>query len=343
MTRMREEILEQPAVLERTLRLEQSSIDRLRKHLARRKISLVLLVARGSSDNAALFGRYLLEITTGRLTSLAAPSVHTLYRARMDMRDTLAVGISQSGEGQDINLVLESCRKQGAFTLGITNHADSTMAGLVDETLLTHAGVERSVAATKTYTAQMLLLYELASALGAPFRRREVERLPELVSRALELEGRVKRTARRFRAMEKCLVVGRGFNYATAYEFALKLMETCYVISDRFSGADLLHGPIALVEKRFPVFVFHPEGVTRPGMGALIRKLQKLKAEILVITNRGRSSTERNTLAIPGRIPEIWTPIPYSIPAQLFSAYLAEEKGLDPDHPRNLQKITRTV
>ena len=155
MSFMKQEIQEQPAALERTLRLERRTIERIRRLAQRRSFRLIVLIARGTSDNAALFGRYLIEITTKHLVSLAAPSVHTLYRARTDLRKTFAVGISQSGEGTDVNLVLEAYRKQGAFTVGITNHANSTMAQLVDEVLLSHAGPERSVAATKTYTTTL--------------------------------------------------------------------------------------------------------------------------------------------------------------------------------------------
>lgn len=340
---MKQEIREQPAALERTLQEEQRTVKRLRKLVQRRNFRLAIFIARGTSDNAALFGRYLIEITTRHLASLAAPSVHTLYRARLDLRRTLAVGISQSGEATDVNLVLEACRRQGAFTIGITNNPGSTMAGLADEVLLTHAGAERSVAATKTYTAQMLLLYQLAWALGARFPRRQVERLPELAARALRLEDDVQKAVRYYRSMRHCIVVGRGLNYANSYEFALKLMETCRVVAERFSSADFLHGPIALIDRGFPVFVFLPQGVVRPGLEKVIRRLNELKADVVLIGNRGPHPPARRAFLLSGRIPELWTPIPYIIPAQLFAASLAEAKGLDPDHPRHLRKITRTV
>ncbi len=337
------EIHEQPLALEQTIKLERSAIQRIRRLLARRKFRLVLLIARGTSDNAARFGRYLIEITTGHLASLAAPSVHTLYRTRQDMRQVLAVAISQSGETEEVNLVLEACRKQGAFSIGITNQPDSTLARLADAVLLTHAGAERSVAATKTYTTQMLMLYELARALGASFSRRDVERLPSLVARALELEPGVRQLVSHYRSMQKCIVVGRGLNYANAYEFALKLMETSYVTAERFSGADLLHGPIALVEKAFPVFVFYPEGVVRPGLKKVIKRLRKMQADLVLITHKRQPSREGRALVIRGDLPELWTPIPYIVPAQLFCALLAPSKGLNPDRPRHLKKVTRTI
>jgi glucosamine--fructose-6-phosphate aminotransferase (isomerizing) len=189
----------------------------------------------------------------------------------------------------------------------------------------------------------MLLLYQLAWALGAGFTRREVERLPELAARALRLEEEVRKTVQRYRSMQRCVVVGRGLNYANSYEFALKLMETSQVVAERFSSADFLHGPIALIERGFPVFVFLPQGVVRPGLEKVVRRLNELKARVLLIGNRGSLPPARASLLLPGRLPELWTPIPYIIPAQLFAAYLAEAKGLNPDRPRHLQKVTRTV
>ncbi|MFQ5694357.1 MAG: SIS domain-containing protein, partial [Terriglobia bacterium] len=217
------------------------------------------------------------------------------------------------------------------------------MAGLVDEVLLSHAGSEGSVAATKTYTAQMLLVYELAWALGARFTGREIECLPTLAAKALRLGKEVQEAAQRYHAMKHCIVVGRGLNYANSYEFALKLMETCHVVAERFSAADLLHGPIALIERGFPVFVFLPQGVVRRALEKLVRRLIELEADVLLISNPGRFPPACTGLLLPGRIPELWTPIPYVIPAQLFAAFLAEAKGLDPDKPRHLSKVTRTV
>src|SRR5882762_4076067 len=164
---MLQEIAEQPAALARTIAAERKKIIALGTLLAKRDIDLIVLVARGSSDNAALFGRYLLEITTGIPVSLSAPSVHTLYQAKLNLKHALVVGVSQSGEGEDINQVLENARAGGAFTVGITNEPNSSMVDLVDETLLMHGGRERSVAATKTFTGQMLLFYMLAAELAS--------------------------------------------------------------------------------------------------------------------------------------------------------------------------------
>src|SRR3982751_609619 len=165
MSLMLQEIAEQPAVLEKTIQAERAKLEKLGNFFQKKDIDLIVLVARGSSDNASLFGRYLLEITTGIPVSLSAPSVFTLYGGKLNLSRALVVGVSQSGEGTDINTVLESAKSSGAFTLGITNEAESSMAKIADETLLIHAGKERSVAATKTYTGQMLHFYHLAAAL----------------------------------------------------------------------------------------------------------------------------------------------------------------------------------
>src|ERR1051325_6225899 len=246
---MLQEIAEQPAALRATVQGEREKVARLGRFLRGRGIDLIVLVARGSSDNASLFGRYLLEIKTGGPVSLSAPSVHTLYHARLDLRRALVVGVSQSGEGEDINRVLENARACGAYTVGITNEPASAMTQLVDETLLTHGGRERSVAATKTFTGQMLHFYMLADALAESADGKiDCSAIPDWAERALELRSAVAELVERYVFMENCVVVGRGLMYANAYEFALKLMETCYVVAERFSSADFFHGPLAVVE-----------------------------------------------------------------------------------------------
>jgi len=343
---MLHEIREQPAALERTLREERKPIEALRSVLEHRTPRLIMLAARGTSDNAAQFGRYLLEITTGIPVTLAAPSIFTLYQAPFRFDDVLVIAISQSGESTDTNLVLQRAREQGARTIGVTNEASSALARLAEHPFLVHAGREQSVAATKTYTGQLLMLYLLAYALGAKIALDDLARLPEWAHRALQLEAEISRRAERYRFMDRAVVLGRGLNYANAFEFALKLMETCYVIAERFSSADLLHGPIAMVEASFPAFLFTPSGVTWPGMCEMLEKLIHLKAETLIITdrtNRDAQNYAKRAITVEASIDEIYTPIPYIIPAQLFAACLAREKGLNPDQPRTLSKVTRTL
>ncbi|HWP43378.1 MAG TPA: SIS domain-containing protein [Blastocatellia bacterium] len=338
------EIQQQPAALERTLRREGRRIARFADSLKKRRPRLIVLVARGSSDNAALFGRYLVEILTGIPVSLAAPAVHTLYRTKLDLEGALVIGISQSGEGPDINLVLQNSKRSGATTLAITNEPGSEMARITDETFLIHAGRERSVAATKTYTGQLMVFHLLASALNGDRRFAEIERLPELAARSLAMREQIEGIVERYAFMNRAVVVGRGLNYANAYEFAIKLMETCYVVAERFSSADFLHGPIAMIDQGFPAFLFAPPGKTMAGMKDLLARLNKLGAETIVISSeRAAIRSATRAMEIPERISEMLSPIPYIIPAQLFAALLARAKGLSPDSPRSLAKVTRTV
>src|SRR5437868_1044897 len=201
---MLQEIAEQPAALEKTILEEKAKVERLGAFLKERDVDLIVLVARGSSDNAALFGRYLLEITTGIPVSLAAPSVYTLYGAKMQLKDALVVGVSQSGEGEDINFVLTEARSAGAYTVGITNEPESSMGKLVDELLVIRAGRERSVAATKTFTGQMILFYMLAAALCDRGNPPEFERIPEFVDAVVRRRAEVEGLVQRYVYMENC-------------------------------------------------------------------------------------------------------------------------------------------
>ncbi|MFN2412061.1 MAG: SIS domain-containing protein [Pyrinomonadaceae bacterium] len=339
---MLQEIAEQPEVLERTITAELDKITRIGDFIRQKEIDVIILVARGSSDNAALFGRYLLEITTGIPVSLSAPSVFTLYNAKMRLSRALVVGVSQSGEGDDINHVLEMTKGYGAFTLAITNEAESSMSRIADETLLIHAGKERSVAATKTYTGQMLHFYMLASAIGD--KRIKYNKIPDFTKKALEVDSDVRSLVERYIFMENCVVVGRGLNYGNSYELALKLMETCYVVAERFSSADFFHGPLAIVERRFPVILFAPDGVTKKSSIDLLSRLTELKADGLAITNDDEvAATASRAIKMPAEIEEFLSPIPFIIPAQLFAAYLAQSKGIDADAPRSLSKVTKTL
>ncbi|MDQ2839922.1 MAG: SIS domain-containing protein [Acidobacteriota bacterium] len=357
MSTMRDEICQQPAAIERTLKQEWGRAEKLRSHFARNPVRLIVLAARGTSDNAAQFGRYLLEISTGIPVSLAAPSIFTLYQAGLNLKDAAVVAISQSGESTDTNLVLERAKAAGAFTIGITNESESTLARLANETFLVRAGKEKSVAATKTYTGQLTCFYLLAHALGASLSLQDFERIPAWTSSALELESEIRQRAERYCFMRHAVCVGRGLNYSNSFEFALKLMETCYVVAERFSSADLLHGPIAMLEQSFPAFLFCPSGVTWKPMQELYARLRTIDAETVLITdksNREVGNLEglmQAPLVIPvelshasGHLPEdLYTTIPYIIPAQLFAASLAEVKNLDPDKPRSLNKVTQNL
>ncbi|HEX5434442.1 MAG TPA: SIS domain-containing protein, partial [Candidatus Angelobacter sp.] len=231
-----------------------------------------------------------------------------------------------------------------AFTVGVTNEAKSTMAGIVDDAFFVRAGTQRSVAATKTYTGQLLMLYMLAAALGKHITLERVGEIPEWVASSLKIIPEIRQIVERYRFMRQCVVVARGLNYANAFELSLKLMETCYVVAERFSAADFLHGPIAMIESDFPVILFMPPGKTYHDMKRLAERVRKLGAEMLIISAEGvRLPAKSNAIRIPASIPEVYTPIPYIVPGQIFACLLAELKGIDPDKPRSLKIVTRTL
>jgi glucosamine--fructose-6-phosphate aminotransferase (isomerizing) len=349
---MLEETRQQPEALSKTLHDGLATLRELRREFEARRPRAVMLVARGTSDNAAQFGRYLIEITTRIPVSLAAPSVLTLYQCPLDLSGVLVVGISQSGESTDTNAVLEDARCRGAVTIGITNESGSAMTRVARFIIAAHAGREESVAATKTYTCQLMGLYLLAAALGGEVDVEILRKLPDWVHAVLELEERTGEIAERYTFMTRALTVGRGLNYSNAQEWGLKLMETCYVVAERFSSADLMHGPIALIERLFPVFAFAPPGVTWPSIGSMLDRLEELKAETLIVTDESNPEAASKPARViqlpihslaPSGPCDLYTPIPYIVPAQLFAAHLASIKGLNPDRPRAIQKVTRTI
>ena len=352
MSLMLDEIRQQPEVLEAFLDAQPASLGSLRSRYARSRPSLIVIVARGTSDNAALCARYLFEIAVGIPTSLAAPSIATLYNRLTMPGGALIIGISQSGESTDINSYVESAKRCGAFTVGITNNSESALATIADEVVPIGAGAETSVAATKTYTAELIAIYCVARALGAPIRTDDLKALPELVNTQLACETSIRELAECYRDMSHAVVVGRGLNYANGLEFALKLMETSYVVASGFSAADFAHGPIAMVDQDFPSFVFTLPGPTAEQTGKLVKRLAEGGADTICIGPEDVLADLPcvHSIVLRGRFPtasdlpvDTFTPIPAIIPGQLFAAHLAECKGLNPDQPRMLSKVTRTL
>ncbi len=257
------------------------------------------------------------------------------------------VGLSQSGESTDISAVLEQARQAGAMSVVFTNVRASSLAKLAVHVFLVRAGREKSVAATKTYTGQLLSLYLLAYALGAKICGWRICRLfRRWRSPRWGWRPKLWRLAERFRYMRHAAVVARGLNYANAFEFALKMMETSYVVAERFSAADFLHGPIAIVDRELPVFVFGPSGPAWASLRETLEKLRTLDASAIVITDKSNREAARfasTVIRVPVAVREMYTPIPYIIPAQLFAAALARAKGLDADRPRGLRKVTTNL
>lgn len=342
---LRAEIFEQPAVLDRLLQTKQQAALAMAETIRARRIQWILIAARGSSDNAALYGKYLWGSISRLPVALAAPSLFTLYRRPPRLKGALVVGISQSGESPDIVSVIEEGSSQGALTLAITNEPSSPLARSADLVLDTAAGPERAVAATKTYTAQLLAQALLCAAVEQDERLlAELAGVPELVEEALALDEQLRAAAGEYRAMEECVVLGRGFNYATAFEWSLKLKEMARVVAEPYSSADFRHGPVALVSEGFPVLAVVPGGAVFDDVVALLESLAgKQRARLLVLSNEPRAL---DLAEIPVRLsvdlPEWLSPVVSAVPAQLFCYHLTNAKGLDLEAPRGLHKVTRT-
>jgi glucosamine--fructose-6-phosphate aminotransferase (isomerizing) len=340
MTQMLREIDEQPAALARTL----DALLPLRPGIAKLADGRrhVLFVARGSSDNAAIYGRYLCEVHAERQAGLAAPSVATHYRTRLDLSDTVAVCVSQSGETGEIIETLMWAAAQGARTVAITNVDGSALATAADLALVTQAGTELAVPATKTYTTQLAAVAVLVSALGE--RPLDFARVPDaaaaLLPRAPAAAGQA---AARLADTADTLVTGRGITYGTALEVALKLEETCLRPVRGLSYADLKHGPIAVLDPDLAaVLVAAPDGPTVEGMIQLATTVRERHAAVIGIGGDA-AFAQHCDIALPGpELPETLAPLALVIPGQLMVEALARRLGLDPDRPRGLSKITQT-
>jgi len=343
-TQLEREIAAQPEVLERLLAGERVRVERLARAVKRAGVHTVLVVARGSSDNAGLYGKYLLGARNGLLVALAAPSLVTLYRRPPRLAGVLVLAISQSGASEDLRQVVAEARRQGAPSLVLTNRTRSPLANEADEVLPLHAGLERSIAATKTYTAELLALAMLSVALdGGRAEREALRRVPAAVAAALEAARGVEAQAARYRYAERLAVIGRGFNYATAFELALKLKELAYVTAEPSSSADFRHGPIAVVQEGFPALLVAPRGRTARDMQALAAELATRRAETIIISDvPGLLRRARTPLRLPLGVPEWLSPISAVVPGQLFARHLAGAKGCPVDRPRGLRKETIT-
>jgi len=339
------EIHEQPRALAELIEREWDNVARIAREIRRREPRYLLIAARGTSDNAATYGKYLFAALNHLPVALATPSLFTLYRRPPRMTDALVIGISQSGRSPDIVAVVEEGRRQEVITLAITNSGDSPLARAAEHVILCHAGEERSIAATKTYTTQLVALALLATALASDGGRlAAIRSLPEAVEQTLALEDRIREDVARYRYMEQCVVIGRGYNYATAFEIALKLKELTYVLAEPYSSADFLHGPIALVEGGFPVIIVAPRGCTYDDVYRLARDLHRKDAELVIISEREEALALATTpLPLPVSVEEWLSPVVCIVPGQLFAYHLTLVKGYDPDHPRGLRKVTRTV
>ena len=339
------EITEQPERIRSLLAAQKKTVERIAAAIQKRDIQYVFLAARGTSDNAGRYANYLLGAQNGLPLALATPSLFTYYKKTPRLKNALVVGISQSGQSPDIVSVLEEGRRQGCMTLAITNEPDSPLARPADFVLDIRAGTEKAVAATKTYTTELMSVAMLSAALSGNKKHwEELGRVPGWMKSALKQDGLISRIAQRYRYMDRTVVLGRGFNYCTAFEWALKLKELTYLIAEPYSSADFAHGPIAMVDAGFPVMAVAPKGKVFQSMLDALKKLREnFGAELVVISNDRRAlSLAQLPLTIPAETPEWLSPLVSILPAQLFAYHLTRAKGYDTERPRSIRKVTET-
>jgi glucosamine--fructose-6-phosphate aminotransferase (isomerizing) len=334
---MAAEMAEQPAVIDRLVRRRDSITASIRALLPEHLCGTVLL-ARGSSDTAALYGRYLFEMASGRPVALASPSLHTLYRTSADHRGYLAVGISQSGRTPEVVSVLERMRSTGARTVAIVNATDSPLGDVADVVIDLSAGREIAIPATKTFTATLMALALVAAAMGpVPWSDRDLTALPEHVGHVLDDRARAETVARRLEGANRVLTVARGPLLAAAAETALKIRETSAIFAEAFSAADLRHGPIAAVTSDVPVVAFSAPGPAASDVVALCAELRARGATVTVISPEAGAD-----LSLPAAVPEALQPVTAAVRGQQIARFTALARDLDPDSPSGLRKVTLT-
>jgi len=342
---LQSEIFEQPDCLTHLLKCQRVTVEKTAAAIRQRDIRYVFLAARGTSDNAGRYANYLWGIQNQLPLALATPSLFTYYNRPPKLDGALVVGVSQSGQSPDIVSVIEEGHRQGCLTLAITNSPESSLARAADLVLDIQAGDEKAVAATKTYTTELMAIAMLSAALTNDKKHwRELGQVSGWAETVLKQDVIIARMSERYRYMQQCVVLGRGFNYCTAFEWALKLKELTYIVAESYSSADFQHGPIAMVEGGFPVLAIAPRGKV---FDTLLEMLGRLRgeqlAELVVISDEKRAlSLAQSPIQLPDGMPEWLTPIVSIIPAQLFAYHLTRAKGLNPEKPRTIGKITET-
>lgn len=339
------EILEQPQRLNELFKNQRGAVQRAADEIRKRDVQFVFLAARGTSDNAGRYANYLLGGVNGLPLALATPSLFTYYHTPPKLQNALVIGISQSGQSPDIVSVLIEGQKQGCLTLALTNIPGSPLAKAANLVLDLQAGNEGAVAATKTYTAQLMTMAMLSAALkGDEEAWIQLDRVAGWVDEVLKLDSFIATAAQRYRYMQQCVVLGRGYNYATAFEWAIKLKELTYIGAEPYSSADFAHGPIAIVDRGFPVMAVAPKGMVFDSMFEMMQKLKnELNAEMVVISNdQSALNLAEVALPIPAEVPEWLSPIPAIVAGQLFSYHLTSVKGYNSEQPRTIHKVTET-
>ncbi len=338
------EIREQPETLARLVREGREEAEALGQAVRDRAPGFVMLAARGSSDNAARYAQYLFGLENRLSVALAAPSLFTHYASPPSLEGALVMGVSQSGQSPDVVEVLREGRRQGALTAALSNDPQSPLAQAAEFRLSLRAGEERAVAATKTYTAQLAGLAMVSAAMaGREDLWRQLRELPaqleETIARARGLEAAASLVA----PASRLVVVGRGLHFATAFEVALKVKETSYLTAEPYSSADFLHGPIAMLEGDLPVLLVSSGARPFPELRDLLARARAAGSPVLVLSDdEGLLSAADAALPLAGAAPDWLAPVTAVVLGQLFALALCRARGLDPDAPRGLRKVTLT-
>jgi glucosamine--fructose-6-phosphate aminotransferase (isomerizing) len=340
------EIYEQPEAIQRMLKVESERVAWISQQLSPHTFSYALVAARGTSDNAARYGQYILGAINRLPVALAAPSLFTRYHSPPRLEGSLVIGISQSGQSPDIVSVIEEGRRQGVPTIAITNDLESPLAKAAEYKISLGVGKESSVAATKTYTAQLTALALLALCLkGSPIKLEQLEAIPETLSEALRSEPQAQEAAEILAKCDHTIFIGRGFNYSTAWEISLKCKELANIQAEAYSSADFLHGPIAIVDQGFPVSLISMGETFRDELNLLGKTLRARGAWLITIGDAellGHVAGQDTFIPVPSSLPEWLSPIAAIIPGQLLAYHLTKARGFDPDQPRLLRKVTLT-
>jgi glutamine---fructose-6-phosphate transaminase (isomerizing) len=338
------EIREQPQSLLRLLQHGRPRAEEIAAAIRAYRPRYVVIAARGSSDNAARYGSHVFGAHNHLTVALATPSLFTRYEACPSLEGALVIGISQSGQSPDVVAVLDAAREQKAVTIAVTQDETSPLAKAATWCFPLLAGEERAVAATKTYTAQLMVMAMLSAALeGSKERWSELEAIPGEVNEAIRLNESLEDSADRFKYVWRLVLIGRGFNYSTACEIALKIKETSYAMADAYSPADFQHGPVAMLDQNLPLFLVAPASRVSEDVDKILEIGRTRKADIIAISDRDDILAVAKTgLRLPSGIPEWLTPIVAVVPGQLWAQAFAVARGARPDEPRGLSKVTLT-
>ncbi len=342
-THFEREIREQPEILARLL--EDKTVQEVAETLRARAPKLIVTLARGSSDHAVTFLGYLAGQTLGLPVASLPPSLLSVYAAQLQTGNTLAIGVSQSGESSDVLEGLTALKRAGALTVALSNDSGSSLVRAADYALLQGAGREQALAASKTFSTQLLLLSLLVAHWGEDKGLLDaLYAVPAALNRTLELSEAVKETALRLTHARSLYVLGRGLSYAPALETALKLKETCYLHAEAYSSAEFQHGPIAAVNPSDPVLMLALGDATGASNAEAAAKLRAVNADLSVIGSGGEALGEAvAAAALPTGYPPVTQAFALVVAGQLLALHLANAKGLNPDASRHLNKVTKTM